>query len=316
MNFTWINYKLHLQKKEPALWLLKNDARTPLFMLEGLTRVYEKLHNKKRFTKLKEKFKLLEDSLGAIEYYDAFIIECGKNKNITPGILNYLEAQKKEKSERLDEILLQKKWFGNKLKKIRTKLSNADWRDEKDEIEAVNDFYGEAIYEIVEFVHQPDFPADDIEAGLHELRRNLRWLSIYAHALRGCIQLKKSKTTVKHLTKYLTKQVIQSPFNKFPPAGNCKKILFFNEKYFLSLSWIIEELGKIKDSTLKVIMLKEALQSNAALTDKNAFDKAYQLLGSKQIKISTLLKKAEGIYKLYFKEHNLEHLIYGISNTK
>ncbi|MBK7883739.1 MAG: hypothetical protein IPJ81_08025 [Chitinophagaceae bacterium] len=54
------------------------------------------MHNKKRFTKLKEKFKLLEDSLGAIEYYDAFIIECGKNKNITPGILNYPEAQKRK----------------------------------------------------------------------------------------------------------------------------------------------------------------------------------------------------------------------------
>ena len=58
------------KQKNPALWLYSNDARTPLFMLEGLTKLYTQIHNKKKFTKLKEQFKLLEDTLGAIDYYD------------------------------------------------------------------------------------------------------------------------------------------------------------------------------------------------------------------------------------------------------
>ncbi|MBC7508103.1 MAG: hypothetical protein H7320_05030, partial [Ferruginibacter sp.] len=45
------------KQKNPALWLYNNDARTPLFMLEGLAKMYTQIHNKKKFTKLKEHFK-------------------------------------------------------------------------------------------------------------------------------------------------------------------------------------------------------------------------------------------------------------------
>ncbi|MEI9933334.1 MAG: hypothetical protein WDM71_00395 [Ferruginibacter sp.] len=37
------------RQKNPALWLYKNDARTVLFMLEGLAKMYTSLHNKKSF---------------------------------------------------------------------------------------------------------------------------------------------------------------------------------------------------------------------------------------------------------------------------
>jgi len=60
------------KQKNPALWLYQNNARTPLFMLEGLAKMYSGIHNNKKFTKLKEHFKFLEDVLGAIDYYDAF----------------------------------------------------------------------------------------------------------------------------------------------------------------------------------------------------------------------------------------------------
>ena len=46
-----------------------------LFMLEGLAKLYAEIHNKKKFTKLKVHFKLVEDALGAIDYYDAFANE-------------------------------------------------------------------------------------------------------------------------------------------------------------------------------------------------------------------------------------------------
>ncbi|MBS1758205.1 MAG: hypothetical protein JSU03_13100, partial [Bacteroidetes bacterium] len=61
--------------KNPALWLYNNNARTPLFMLEGLAKLYAGIHNKKKFLKIKEHFKLLEDTLGAIDYYDGFAKE-------------------------------------------------------------------------------------------------------------------------------------------------------------------------------------------------------------------------------------------------
>ena len=93
------------KQKNPALWLYSNDARTPLFMLEGLAKLYTQVHNKKKFTKLKEQFKLLEDGLGAIDYYDSFAKEFVKNKKIPAALTNYIQAQSREKVQSLNEIL-------------------------------------------------------------------------------------------------------------------------------------------------------------------------------------------------------------------
>ncbi|MGG9964506.1 hypothetical protein [Ferruginibacter sp. SUN106] len=307
------------KQKNPALWLYQNNARTPLFMLEGLAKMYIGLHNKKKFSKLKEHFKLLEDVLGAIDYYDAFAKSFSANKNIPVTIVNYLHAQTREKIQSLNELLTEEGWLGagaERIKKIQKKLSEADWLKEEDEVEAINKFYGTAIYEIVEFISKDKLHFDNVEADVHELRRKLRWLSIYPQALQGCIQLSKSKTSPKHLTKYLTKEITTSPYNKMPDSGDCKYFLLLNRDYFYALSWIIAELGKLKDSGLGVIAIKEALQQTGKISDADAYKKAYQLLGNKQPKLPQILRAAEGICKTFFDENNLEHLVIGIAAAK
>ena len=306
-------------QKNPGLWLYQNNARTPLFMLEGLAKMYSGIHNKKKFAKLKEHFKLLEDTLGAIDYYDSFSKQFKQNKNIPAAVISYLQAQSREKIQSLNEILKEKEWLGsqsNRIKKIQKKLNEADWLKEEDEVKEINDFYGNAIYEIVEFTTAVKYHFDNVEADVHELRRKLRWLSIYPQALRGCIQLSKSKSTPKHLSKYLTKAIITSPYNTLPDAGNNKNFLLMDKNYFFALSWIIAELGKLKDSGLGIIAIKEALQQTGAVSDTAAYNKAYQLLGKKQIKLPQILTAAENICKKYFTEHNLEHLVVGVAATK
>jgi hypothetical protein len=304
------------KQKNPALWLYMNNMRTPLFMLEALAKMYIGIHNKKKFTKLKEHFKLLEDALGAIDYYDSFSKEFTKN---TPAaIVNYLQAQTREKIQSMNELLMENNWLGDasRIKKIQKKLQEADWLKEENEIKAINEFYGKAIYEIAEFINDPKFHFDNVEEDVHELRRKLRWLSIYPQALRGCIQLSKAKTTARHLSKYCTKEIVTSPFNKMPEAGDCKYFLLLNQNHFYALSWMIAELGKLKDSGLKVIAIKEALQQTTSVNDEDAYTKAYQLLGSKQVKLPQLLKNAAAISKTYFTEHNLEHLVIGTATAK
>ena len=44
-------------------------------MLEGLAKSYGGLHDRETFCKIEEYFKLLEDTFGAIDYYDAFAQE-------------------------------------------------------------------------------------------------------------------------------------------------------------------------------------------------------------------------------------------------
>ena len=184
------------KQKNPALWLYSNDARTPLFMLEGLAKLYTQIHNKKKFTKLKEQFKLLEDTLGAIDYYDNIAKDIISNKKIPTSVIAYLQAQTREKIQSLNEILVEKEWLSpsnSRIKKIQKKLNEADWLEEKEEVKAINEFYGEAIYDITEFIQTAAYHFNNIETDVHELRRKLRWLSIYPQAIQGSIQLTKNK---------------------------------------------------------------------------------------------------------------------------
>ena len=302
------------KQKNPALWLYQNNARTPLFMLEGLAKLYAGLHNKKKFSKLKDQFKLLEDAIGAIDYYDAFTKEFAKNKNIPAAIKNYIQAQSREKLQSLNETLKEKEWIsaGNiRIAKIRKKLAKADWQKEREETESINSFYILAIKKILNFINQKDFHFENVEADIHELRRDIRWLSIYPQCLRGCIQLSKAKSSPRYLDKYLTKEITGSPYNIMPDAGDSKHFLVFNKNRFYALSWLIAELGKLKDNGLRVVVIEEALLQTTKTTDKDAAKKAYQLLGNKQLKIQQLLDKAETICKTYFKEKNLESLLIG-----
>ena len=307
------------KQKNPALWLYRNDARTPLFMLEGLAKMYTSFHNKKKFTKIKEHFKLLEDTLGAIDYYDSIAKDLGANKKVPATVIAYLQAQSREKIQSLNEVLLENDWLlpeNSRIDRIREKLQEADWLEEEKEVDQVHDFYGEAIYELVEFTQKTNYQFTNLESGIHEMRRKLRWLSIYPQALRGTIQLHTLPKPLKHLTKYLSKEITTSPFNIMPDVGAAKYVLILEQNYFFALSWMIAELGRIKDNGLHIIAIKEALQQAATLTDEAALKKIYPMLGIKQTKLPVLLEQAGNICKTYFKEQNLEHLVTGVNKVK
>ena len=302
------------KQKNPALWLYQNNARTPLFMLEGLAKLYSGIHNKKKFGKLKAQFKLLEDTIGAIDYYDSFAKEFIKNKKIPAAITTYIQAQSREKLQSLNEILKEKEWLieGNiRMEKIRKKLAKADWEKEKEEVESIQGFYMLSIKEILNFINKKDFHFENVESDVHEFRRKLRWLSIYPQTLQGSIQLSKAKSTPKFLSKYLTKEITGSPYNIMPDAADHPHFLLFDKNRFYALSWMIAELGKLKDNGLRVQVIKEAILQTSATNEKEALLKAYKICGPKQVSIKQVLSKAEAICKTYCKEKNLETLIMG-----
>lgn len=301
----------------PGLWLYTNDLRTPLFMLESLSKLYEALHNKSRFSKMKDDFKLLEDALGAIDYYDSFVKEFSSDSTIPVIVVDYLQAQKREKIQRFNDLLQERKWIGEnatRIKKIRKKLADADWLKDEKEIKEIALFYQEAIDEINSFVAETNCKFTEIETQVHELRRKLRWLSIYPRALQGTIQLTQKVTNDENLTKYLTEEVITSPFNKMPDAGINRYFLILEKDYFLALSWMIAELGKLKDNGLKITAVSEAFEQTKSISKPEALALTYQALGNERQTMAGILLKSSAICEAYFKEKNLDKLISGISN--
>jgi hypothetical protein len=308
------------KQKNPAFWLYQNNARTPVFMLEGLAKLYAGIHNKKKFTKLKEQFKLLEDAIGAIDYYDSYAKEFISNKKMPAAITSYIQAQSREKIQSLNEMLKEKEWLGTDntiIEKTRKKLSKAEWKNEKDDTNSIHQYYITAINKILEYLNQKDFHFVHMEDDVHELRRKIRWLSIYPQALRGVIQLSKAKkTTPKYLTKYLTKEITGSKYNIMPDAGDQKYFLLFDQNRFYALSWMIAELGNLKDGGLKVEAIKEAIMQTSKQNEKTALAKAYKLAGPSQITIQQVLTTAENLCRTYCKEKNLESMITGLATVK
>ncbi len=306
------------KQKNPALWLYQNNARTPLFMLEGLAKLYAGIHNKKKFIKIKAHFKLLEDAIGQIDYYDAFAKEFAGNKKIPATVVSYLQAQAREKIQSLNEILTEKDWIGSgksRIEKIRKKLKKADWLDEPKDVEGIRDFYFSSINGILEFSNQKNFHFENVEKDVHELRRMLRWLSIYPQALKGCIQLSQAKKSPAYLSKYLTKAITGSPYNVMPDAGDLRYFLLLDKTRFYALSWMISELGNLKDSGLRLEVIKEALIQSGSTNEKAALIKARSFLGNRQLTEQQVLDQAEAILKTFCKEQNLESLVIGTARV-
>lgn len=307
------------REKNPGLWLYINDARTPIFMLEGLAKLYAGLHNKKRFSKIKEDLKLLEDALGSIDYYDSFAKEFVNDTNIPAEVTDYVQGQAREKIQYLNELLIERNWIGenaDRIKKIRKKLIGADWLKDDKELIVIAGFYKDSIERILSQVAKSNYKLTEIETQVHELRRKLRWLSIYPRALQGAIQLTDNDIHDEYLNKYLTPEIKNSPFNQMPEAGVNQRFLMLEKNYFLALSWMIAALGKLKDNGLRIIAIAESLQQVKGIDHESALAMAYEMLGPKYHRLSTILSDASAISETYFKEKNLAKLMSGIATIR
>ncbi len=297
-------------KENPALWLFLHDLRTPMFMLEALSKVYSDLIDKKLFTSLKEKFKQVEDALGALDYYAAFQKEFSPKSEIPETVKSFIANKTIEKTHLLNLLLKDGEWLnGLQLKKINKQLESVKWLAEAKEIAALKCFYLKQIKKIHEFVEETTFVFDNVEEDVHELRRKIRWLSIYPQALQGVVKLEETKPVAKHFKKYLTNEIVTSKFNQLTVAENVKDFLTFEKNHFLALSWMISELGTIKDSGLRIEALKNALQQTELHNDSAATKKSLELLGKTQPDIEILLKHASEISQKFFEENILNDLI-------
>jgi hypothetical protein len=303
----------------PALFLFSNDARTTLFMLEALSRVYLSLHNEKKFDKLRRQFKALEDALGGIDYYESYAKSFQEHPTVPVNIREYMQAQAREKIQGLNDLLMKEKWIGPKpvkIKKIRATLAEACWMKPKQEMKAIRDFYEEEIEEIKYASKDIIKGFTEMENEVHEFRRDLRWLSIYPQALNGCIQTLDSGLSAEATAEYLIPEIVQSKYNMMPDAGENKWFLLLEKNYFYALSWMIAELGKIKDEGLQYFAATEAYQQIEALPVAEARAKAFEIFGAQESTINDLLQRAGTIFKKFMDQENLDRLVIGLAHTK
>jgi hypothetical protein len=242
----------------PAQIFYRQNGRTPMFLLQGLSRVYENLElDDKLFPRLKLESKIIEDAFGAIDFW--CVVAKKANLWSLPNLAqaasmkhfeacgrawSWLEARDwvnhryQEQDEEEEEFELTANLFARKLKKV-------DWLSPKKEHRELTHWLIEELTETQEKIAALDL--SHIEHGLHEARRQVRWFSIYSSALTGGIVLDRDAKAPENWDTYLTKEIVENPFNKLAEPEEDDRPISIPAPLFYALSYVIDRLGAIKD---------------------------------------------------------------------
>ena len=289
---------------DPASYLLAHDARTPLFYLEGMTRVLMNVHDKKKLSALNEQFKALEDGLGAMDYYSGLLKDFNPNKQLTEFKQN-LETHRTITAAQMNTLLEQYGWLetadnrsdspkleSSQLQNLQKVFRKIDWLSDQEMSKALKKEYKSALSELKQQLKQP---LREVEADVHELRRDVRWLSIYPQAFKGFVNLKPSEPMPEAFAKYATEAIVKSPFNQLPQVEGMKHVLHMNTHAYYAMSWLIAELGELKDQGLRLLALSEWLREHKKLSASQAEQASVMIIGKDQLGVDKLLAKAQEI---------------------
>ena len=279
-------------------------------MLEALTRLHYKAFDVKLFDKWNNRFKKLEDVFGRVDEYASLESQFATNQKITGEAIKYCTVNKENYLSKCNMRLSEKDWLGNKMLSFGRGLKALGLFYDKHYVNGLRIALIREVDNVSSFTLKTDYQFTEIEAQVHEIRRKLRWFSIYVQALCGLIQVKESGKRKKYEVGYFTKEIIDSPFNKIAPKPADMEVIEFDRDSFLALNWLINELGKLKDSVLTMYQLRDAVFVTENVTKEEATQKALKALGLKSTAEEDALKKASDLIRAFMaKDKMLDNLI-------
>lgn len=296
------------KSENPAIHLFKNNGRTPLFYAEAICRMMSKVDQKKPWDKWKDAFKSLEDGLGIVDYWYGHYETASKNKKIPADLKAHFYHEYMLSALNLNNLLVKENWIWNaspKTFKAIKKLEDISWPEDETLVEKITKYY---FKEIEKIEAQLIGRFEDIETDLHELRRAIRWLSILPQALPGFFVYKSDKPNDTN-KKYLITEIVQSPYNVLKDVKSIKHKVVFNKSYFLSLSWLIYTLGKMKDEGQKIEAFSHAYEFILSLTEEEIENELKVVFGKNQKTSKMVLEESKEIAEQFYNDNILENLI-------
>jgi hypothetical protein len=243
-------------------------ARTQLFMLEGLARIHLGMDgDAELFGAVRHDTKVLEDGLGEVDFWWVVRDVALKTSAPTP-LVEWLHERHFITSGRVEGWLEARRWIAHRHMPLRAGLMlrgarmaksmiAADWPSPKREQRRLARYLAKRLRK----VHEEGVALDltKLESGVHELRRKLRWFSIYAAALEGGVMLDTTAAAPEGWERYLAPEVVDSPFNRLPEPKSGQRPVLIPAPLYYALSWTIAKLGELKDGA----QLDEALRNAA-----------------------------------------------------
>ncbi|HMO36561.1 MAG TPA: hypothetical protein PKA06_11005 [Gemmatales bacterium] len=299
----------------PGQVIYQRGLRTTMFQLQALGRVYRRWNlDKPLFDSIRRESKILEDAIGFVDFWnvlaqksiawalpitvrqlahDRYREACGR-------AWAWVEAQDWISSRyHTDEVILTE-LFQRKLKKV-------TWYTPGKEAKVLRKWLVRELRKIHRNIQALDL--DELELGLHEARRAVRWISIYFSAMDGAFVLDASTPPPDHWGIYLSDDITQNPFNKLPAPEAHDKPLTIPAYLLYALSYLIDHLGRIKDKaqwtetvTHLLQLTGEQADLSAAMKDdfleaQAACDQGKKLLDQVLVKDALLLRLADCLDK-------------------
>jgi hypothetical protein len=134
--------------------------------------------------------------------------------------------------------------------------------------------------------------------GMHELRRQLRWLPICAVSLDGLVTTSEEHNPVEEYRALLTSEVAKSPFARLPEPIREDKPLEISRSLFLAATLLISRLGELKDEGEDLEGVQHALIGGGfARSSRAALAQALTVLGRTPEQQLEAHARAEGLYR-------------------
>jgi hypothetical protein len=289
--------------------LYQNDGRTPFFQLQGLARIdMECGKNEIKALKWKDEFKSIEDAIGIYDFW-LTLLKNNQKWNFPKEGSSYIEYRANLSLGVLEERLITKGWItkvdrkylyeDSSLLNYKKELDKSDWHNPIKEAKKLAKFLRDETIDLHQKIENKELDLDDIELGVHEFRRKLRWLSIYASALVGKIMFSNNDSQ-DPLNKYITKFNREYKFNILPENDKIESPVSFLRGGFYAMGELIQKIGDYKDRGLyssEMLHIGELIGMN----QKNIITK----LGENYSNEEDIIKNAKSVINKYVIKENL-----------
>lgn len=239
---------LSLEKDPAALveLVMAKDLRRHVFLLEGIGKLYAKRYDEAGETHLAAKE--LEDALGALSATRSNLAYA--RHVVVPADVEKHLVKKEADARRFLEDLLVDKWMprdNGKIPAIKELLKawgRAKWDDYGDDKKYVRN---ELVRRLVK-LSDTTYDMNNLQDGIHELRRQLRWFPIYTESVNGLLQLDETKNPVAAYEPMLHVQLATSKYVSLPDDSREVGSIQISKSLYTALMQLTLDLGALKDA--------------------------------------------------------------------
>lgn len=283
--------------------LIESGNRTDLFELEALLRVYESEYSDTLQGFLEDEIKPFEDELGRLlDLKEAILFS--EVVQAPKEVIAFLKGREDAQRSVLKRFLVEHQFFGKKashspLIELQKSIEETEWASKKSDRKHVL----KAFKNLFKEIRNKEYDMTELEDGLHEFRRDVRWIPIYLRSFPDLFRLDSRELPEAKISP--GDPMFSSPYSKLArPKNSVSFPILFPKIGLVALNKIVDRLGKAKDvGKMQEILTHAFLEVGVVATKTQAKNLAGRLVKSHPSYIP-VTRTAQSIYHAVTKEED------------